>query len=102
VALYAISFRVEYEGDYDGRYASLVEAIRAQASGTDWWEETTSFMLITSDKSPAKLADDILSASTFDATKDLLLVIYLSGNQGYAIRGKYADKDVLTLLRERR
>jgi hypothetical protein len=102
MALYAISFRVEHEDNYDDRYQSLVSAIKAQASGPAYWEETTSFVLLVSDKSPADLADAIVAASKFNANKDLLLGIHLSTNRGYAIRGHCTDKDVITLLRDHR
>lgn len=49
---------------------------------------------------PVELADAILKTSRFDAKKDILLVIFLSGTKGFAVRGNYTDKDVVTLLKE--
>lgn len=101
MAVYAISFRVDYDSDYDRRYEALTDVIRAQASGTQYWEETTSFFLLTSDLGPGALADAIVAAAKFDVSKDILVVIYLSGAQGHAVRGAYTDKDILTLLKSR-
>ena len=101
MAIYAISFRVGYEGDYDDRYKTLVAAIRAQAGGPNYWEESTSFFLLQSDSQPGELADAIIAGSDFDKTRDLLLVIYLSGKKGHALRGHYTDKDVIKLLAAR-
>jgi len=100
--IYAITFRIDHVGDYDARYDSFVKAITAQAEGIGgWWAEPTSFYLLRSSNTAVELADTIVAASKFDALRDLLVVIHISGVKGHAVRGAYADKDVLTLLAER-
>ena len=101
MALYAVSFRLDYSGDYDARYERLINSIKLQAAGPKYWDETTSFMLLESDLQPGPLADAIIAGAHFDAKTDLLLVIYLSGKKGHALRGHYTDKDVIELLKDR-
>ncbi|MFZ5720206.1 MAG: hypothetical protein ACOY5Y_12185 [Pseudomonadota bacterium] len=101
MAIYAVSFRLDYDGNYDTRYERLTNAIRAEANGPRYWEESTSFMLLESNKQPSALADSIVAASRLDEKRDLLLAIYLSGSRGHAIRGHYTDKDIIQLLKDR-
>lgn len=101
MAIYAISFRLDYDANYDARYERLTNAIRAEANGPRYWEESTSFMLLESSKQPGALADSIVAGARFDAKRDLLVVIYLSGKVGHAIRGHYTDKDIIQLLKDR-
>lgn len=101
--IHAVTFRIDYDANYDKRYESVVAAIKAQAEGqpAPWWADPTSFFLIRSSKEPAAFTGYVESNSKFDAKRDLLLVIHVSGKQGHSIIGSYPDKDVLTLLQER-
>ena len=86
MATHIVSFRIDYDAGYAGRWDSTVEAIRAQALGGKTWEETTSFFLIRSNKSADDLARDIYIGSSFDNTKDTLLVVDVTNNT-HATRG---------------
>jgi hypothetical protein len=102
MSIYAISFRIGDTGpdpSYEARYQSLVAAIHAQTHR--YWDETTSFFLIESNKSPGTLADALVDSSSFDPRKDLMLVVNLSDTRGEAVRGNYKDQDVNALLRAR-
>ncbi len=99
MALFAITFRIDYDATYDSRYESVVNAIKAESTST-YWDEPTSFFLIESGKSSAGLAESIDAASTLDGRKDLLLVINLS-QRGYKPIGNVRDADLHKLMERR-
>lgn len=87
MAVHIISFRIAYDQSYDDRRDTTVNAIVKEAKGGKTWQETTSFVLIESDKSAFDLAFAIYYGSQLDAAKDTLLVIDLTHN-AYATRGR--------------
>ncbi|TCN30143.1 hypothetical protein [Sinorhizobium americanum] len=103
MAIFAISFRIGDKttnyGSYADRWSSVDQAIKESSTGT-YWNETTSFYLVESNKNSAGLAEQIDQASSFDASVDLLVCINLSQN-GYKILGAYSDKDIDVLMKKR-
>ena len=96
MAVFAISFRIHYDSTYDDRYASVVDAIKYEAQG-DYWDETTSFFLISSDKASKDLAFSIYALSKLAVSKDLLVVL----NQNYkgaSYAGTLHDRSLVKLL----
>ena len=55
MAVFAIVFRVQKDANYECRYQSLVDEVKKQNTGKYFWDETTSLILIESDKSSADL-----------------------------------------------
>lgn len=99
MAVFAITFRIHDDNDYDQRYSSVMDAIQYEANNR-WWDETTSFYLIESSKTSSNLAESIESKSDFSAEKDLLVVINLSRN-GYKFIGKLTDIDIKQIMNNR-
>jgi hypothetical protein len=93
VPFYWISFRVANEQvggrTYDQRLENLKDAIDDMSNG--YWDETSSFYVIESEKTPAQVAT-ALSAAIAPAA-DLILMRRLDGPDGYLI-GKYKDDEV--------
>ncbi len=87
MATYMISFRIASDSDHSSRWASTVAAIRREAIGGTYWEETTSLVVIRSDKAADSLASSIFIGSEFNSTKDTLLVVNTT-NTTYATRGE--------------
>ena len=101
MTVFAITFRITYdnEASYNKRYESLVDAIKASAGM--YWDDPTSFFLITSDLTAPKLASHLVTTSYFDEEQDHLLVINLSATKGSAHRGKLIDQDLVPILKQR-
>ena len=97
MAVFAVSFRVGDEGDRQGRWTSLVDTIRKQATTERTWEETTSFFVLESPKSADDLAHEIYIKSDMISDWDKLLVINLSLKE-HASRGKIAYPATLNAL----
>lgn len=87
MATYVVSFRLEYDGNYSDRYASVVDAIRKEASGGNKWEEMTSMFIFKSSKSAEEVATSIYLGSLLNASKDAVLAVSAS-NGTFATRGK--------------
>ena len=87
MATFMISFRIASDSDHSNRWASTVAAIRREAIGGIYWEETTSLIVLKSDKLADSLASAIFVGSEFNSTKDTLLVVNTVSNT-YATRGK--------------
>ena len=87
MATYMISFRIASDSDHSSRWASTVAAIRREAIGDTYWEETTSLIVLTSNKWADTLASSIFVGSEFNSFKDTLLVVNTVNNT-YATRGK--------------
>lgn len=99
MSLFAITFRIDYDTDsgYPRRYDSLIKEVKRLAGG-QYWDDPTSFFLIVSDLTSTKLADDLVSLSEFDESKDHILVINISATKGHAHRGKLIDHDLPKLM----
>lgn len=100
MALFAITFRIHEDATYQDRYDSLVEVLKAIGSGGKYWDEPTSFFLITSTRSAADLATLIRDMSNISEQKDLVFIMNVSAPQ-YSILGVFADKDVHELMKQR-
>jgi hypothetical protein len=99
MAVFAVTFRIEYDNDYESRYESVVKAIKG-AAATAWWDEPTSFLLIDYNGTSSALTTEIDASSTFASSKDLLLAINLS-QKGYSLIGKSTDGDIKKLMEAR-
>jgi hypothetical protein len=75
----------------------VVAAIKSAAAPGTYWDETTSFFIISSTKNSAQVADSIDQNSLLIAAQDMLLIVNLS-QKGYKIIGKYDDKDIDKLM----
>ncbi len=81
-----VSFRIEDAGNADARRNSLIEAVH-RLSDVTVWEETTSLILLKSEKSVHELASDLYMLSEMRHDIDTLLVIDLTTAR-YATHGK--------------
>lgn len=86
MASYAISFRLGASSDYDKRYQSVMAAIK-NSTIRFTWEETTSFVLISFEGTPAELVTKIYLESMLNHITDTLVVINLHTRQ-YATKGE--------------
>jgi hypothetical protein len=96
MALFAISFRVGMEENSNERRESLVARARSNASG-EFWEETTSFILLNSAKTASGLASDIYVNSAMNGVYDKLLVVNLSTKE-HGTAGTVSDTNKLSRL----
>jgi hypothetical protein len=97
---YTIADRTTQFGTYDDRRNSVIQAVLSQSSGTHW-DETTSFILFTSDVESSKtVATWIDNNSMLDPSFDLLVVINLS-KKGYALVGSSNDADIDKIMAAR-
>lgn len=72
---YAISFEIKSDSNYSERFRSLMEEIRKTAGKPFVWDETTSFVLITSAEAIGVLEHRLYSKSKLNADIDKLLVV---------------------------
>ena len=87
MATHLVSFRINHDSGHSDRWASTVSAIRSEAEGGTSWDETTSLVVLKSNKTADSLAASVYLGSSFSPTKDTLLVVNAS-NGTYATRGK--------------
>ena len=83
---YVISFRIADNSTYPDRYESTMQAIRREASNGTTWTETTSLVILRSDRAADSVASSIYTGSSFDVKTDTLLVVDAIGGH-YATRG---------------
>lgn len=105
MTVFAVSFRIESQttnlGTYTERYESVNAAIKAQANGRLYWNQTTSFWALVSDQQTSgDLAKAIDYGSKLDKSVDLLLTINLS-SKGYTVLGQNSDKDIDDIMKAR-
>lgn len=86
MATHIVSFRIAQDANATERWASTVARIKAESTDGSW-DETTSLILIKSEKSAVDLASSIYFGSLLDASKDKLLVVDITRN-AYATRGQ--------------
>lgn len=97
MASYLVSFRIADDADYSDRWSSTVSAIHSEADDRSYWEETTSLIVLNSNKTPADLALSVYLGSKFNSTKDTMLVV--NANTGmYATQGKVNYPNTLASL----
>jgi hypothetical protein len=96
MSTYLISFRLEYDSNYAERWASVVDAIRSQASGSTW-EELTSLVILKSSKDAESIALAIYLGSQLNSMTDTLLVVNAKTG-AYATRGQINDPATLESL----
>jgi hypothetical protein len=97
MALFAITFRINDDAEYEERYSSVTAAIEHAGRSGKHWKEPTSFYLITYSGNSETLANEIQENSLFAPDRDLLLVINLS-QRGYKPAGKIRDRDLYELM----
>lgn len=96
--IYAISFRIKSDSNWEERWQSLVARARTIGGGIGAiWEETTSFFLLSSNLGTDALATDLYLNSLFDASRDKLLVVNLSNNS-QASKGMFDYPNTLSFL----
>ena len=92
---YFVSFRIESvntaEGTYDERYTSLEDNITNQSQGAAW-KETTSFVIMKSDKSTTELCKTLAEGLS---EKDDLLITFDPTDWSVAVFGNVADVSTL-------
>lgn len=96
MATYLVSARLEWGDNYTTRWASVIDAIRLQASGRTW-EELTSLIVFQSTKSPEDIATSVYVNSHFSVATDSLLVVNAE-TCTYATRGQIKDPGTLSDL----
>ena len=81
-----VSYRIGDAGNADARQSSLLETA-CHLSEDGVWEETTSLILLKSDKSARQIATDLYMRSAMRHDLDTLLVIDLD-TKTYSTQGK--------------
>jgi hypothetical protein len=99
MSVLAASFRIAREGDYNERYNSLVTALRKESIDSVS-EETTSFILIKSNKSAEAVAQSAYLGSSMN-DRDVLLIVDLSYKSS-AIKGENKYPNTLAALLDAR
>lgn len=84
MAVHSVSFTLKRDSTYSERYESFMAQIRASKKV---WEETTSFALVETAESASELETRLYVKSMFNHTKDLMIVIDVTGRSGVS-RGK--------------
>ncbi|MGH8379270.1 hypothetical protein [Pseudomonas sp.] len=82
---FVITFRFEYDDDYQDRYDSFTKKVREIA--TSQWEETSSFYAIEAPGTAESIRDMLYLKTKFSASKDQMLVIDLD-NRVKATKGE--------------
>jgi hypothetical protein len=98
--MYCITFRIHQDAGAPQRYASTIEAIKSVCHG-EYWDEPTSFFLFENPSTSAAIANYVNKNSSFDPSKDILLVTNLSLKQ-YAPLGKIKNPQLLARLMAKR
>lgn len=96
MAVFALSFRIGSEGDWSSRYNSVVDKIKSEA-GHYYWDETTSFFVLTSTKSAREIADSVYFGSMFNQSWDIILVVNLSVKD-HGTKGNFVSSATLDTL----
>jgi hypothetical protein len=99
MAVLAASFRIAREGDYNERWASVVAALKKESSDRIW-EETTSLIVLQSNKSAEAIAQSVYLGSSM-TDRDILLVVDLS-YKTHAIKGENKYPNTLSALMDAR
>ena len=94
MAVYAVSFDLEYDSNYQDRYTSFTDQVK---KGDDWWADTTSFVVVRTTETIDTFCTRIYAYSSFNASKDLYLVVD-SEIKSARIRGKIKDRDIFKLM----
>lgn len=94
MTVYAVSFTLASDSTYGDRYDSLMKQVRAKGK---IWEETTSFALVETSESLSDFEIRLYVDSDFNATKDLMVVIAVTGCNGIC-RGKNALSATLSSI----
>jgi hypothetical protein len=101
MAIFNISFRIKETGEHQKRYESVVAAIKKEAKDNTTWEETTSFVVLESNKSAADLCNTIYYGSDFMTDWDKIVVVDLS-TKAHASQGKFDYPNMLSSLMSKR
>lgn len=94
MAVYTVSFDLEYDSTYQSRYSSFLEQVKKHGL---WWADTTSFVAVRTTESIDAFCSRIYVESEFNHTKDLYLVMD-SDAKSARIRGKIKDRDIFDLI----
>lgn len=91
---YYVSFTIEDDAGYAGRYEALMDLLKGY-DNTIWWAETTSYVPFQSGKSASQIAADI--KSVINATKDIA-VIGATHYKTMLVVGASEDDDIYKLV----
>jgi hypothetical protein len=94
MAVFAVSFDLHYDANYQDRYASFMEQVK---KGGVWWADTTSFVVVRTAETIDTFCSRIYTQSSFNSTKDLYLVMDTEVKSA-RIRGKISDRDIFKLI----
>lgn len=98
-----VSFEIAYEDTEKGRseynriYSALNDAIKENLTPLHYWEETTAFVVVSSDETASAFLVRVWNEAKMRSTKDRLLVLDSQGKDGAAF-GSFEDEDLFTLL----
>ncbi|WP_123906213.1 hypothetical protein [Sphingorhabdus sp. YGSMI21] len=76
---YAVSFEIRADATYAARYNSLMEQLKID-TGIYPWDETTSFVLVSSTETIEQFADRIYFKSKISSATDIVLVVDHASN----------------------
>ncbi len=90
---FIITYRIKRDEMYQARYDSFIRKVK-EAGGQTFWNETSSFYAIQSDKSAATLCKQLCAETGFDCTKDSVVVINTTC-KAMASSGAIQNKELL-------
>jgi len=95
MSIFLVTFRIHSDATYAARYQSFQEALLKGCTG--YWRDPTSFVAVQSNETIDAFCSRIYVHSTFDATKDMYLVLDANVKTGRT-RGNVVDQDIYKLL----
>jgi hypothetical protein len=95
MSVFLVTFRIHSDATYSARYQSFQEALLAGCLG--YWREPTSFVAVSSAETIDAFCSRIYVNSSFDASKDMYLVLDANVKTG-RVRGNLIDQDLFKLM----
>lgn len=104
MAIVSVSFRITRDSaeDYDKRYKAITDKIKSFATTLNRWDGTTSYYVMETSSTAAKVAHDVYMLPEFRRDKEEILVINLSERKDHGRHGKIGDLATLDKLLDKR
>ena len=94
--VFSVSFRIHRDATYQHRYDTFVEQLTSVGVG-NYWDETTSYMLVRTHETIGDFCTRIYVHSGFDSSKDVYVVMDVDAKSARA-RGKIEYPNTLKSL----
>lgn len=95
MSVYLVTFRIHSDSTYQARYDSFQQELLNGCHG--WWRDPTSLVAVSTSEAIDTFCSRIYVKSSFDATKDMFLVLDSEYKTG-RVKGVVKDQDLFKLL----